>query len=79
MERTFASYEHSPIGFPKIKLKWTEENGKFSRPYVTIHDRIQEGFWTWHNLNPEPFVEFEVERFDKYVCSRYGEDASVQG
>jgi len=79
MERTFATYEHSTIGFPKIILKWTEENGRFSRPYVVIKDIIQQGFWTWHNTNPEPFIDFELKRFDNYIFERYGEDATVQG
>jgi hypothetical protein len=79
MKITFASYEHSRIGFPGIKLKWHAKNGKFLDPYVTINGVIQENRWTWGNPHPAAFAQAEMERFDEWVGNLFSNDASVQG
>lgn len=78
MTRIFAQYEHVTLGFPKVKLKWTEERDKFVEPYLVINGVI-EGPWRWHNIHPEPFIKGECERFDAYVRKRFAENIEVQG
>lgn len=79
MKRTFATYEHSTIGFPAIKLKWQEEDGLFTRPYLVIKGTISDNTWNWRNLRPEPFISAELALFDDWVRMTYGNDASFQG
>lgn len=79
MKTILAIYEHSCIGFPEVKLKWVEERGKITESYITVKGEIQKGGWTWFNLYPIPFINFEMERFDKWVRETFANDASVQG
>lgn len=79
MKRTFATYEHNTVGFPHIKLKWSEANGMAQDFYVTIkgivhpykpeHERLG-----WR-LDPKE----ECEKFDNWVRLMYSDDPSVQG
>jgi hypothetical protein len=78
MKAIFTTYQHSTIGFPKVILKWHEENGKALGAYVT-RDGIIIGPWAWHNDNPVPFYPAEIERFDHHVRAQYADDPSVQG
>ncbi len=78
MRTVFACYEHSTIGFPKIKLKWYEDNGTVGRAYWVKHDIIQTE-WTWRNQYPTPFIQSELARFDEWVRNVYQNDISVQG
>jgi len=80
MKTTFAQYEHSTIGFPHVKLKWFEENGKWSEGYVTKL-LVIETPWIWkhsHHFSSQNISE-ELKRFDDYVRARFSKDASVQG
>lgn len=80
MKRTFATYEHTTIGFPAVKLKWQEEDGLFLRPYLVIKGIISETWaWNWRNIRPEPFISAELALFDKWVRETFGSDASFQG
>lgn len=78
MKITFASYEHTTIGFPKVILKWSVEDGKMGLAYVVIKDIISFD-WTWRNQYPLPFIESECQRFDEWVRNMYSNDISVQG
>lgn len=80
MKRTFAQYEHSTIGFPRVVLKWTEENGEWQPPYVTIHGVIKPDLYGWERYTrPQNNPEHALARFDDWVRKRFSEDASVQG
>lgn len=72
-----AYYEHTKIGFGKVKLKWTVEHGRVTSAYVTVKDVIDRE-WTWHNPNPIPFIEFELKRFEEWVLNRFLDDVTVQ-
>lgn len=77
MKITSANYEHSRIGFPKVKLKWFYD-GRHKSPYVTVHDAIIN--WEWkHPIEGAHCIDVELKRFDDWVVSRFGNDASVQG
>lgn len=74
MKRTFASYEHTRVGFPHIVLKWSEINGKHVEPYLSVNG-IMKG-WSWEfgqNAIYSHDIESELARFDKYVVDVYGE------
>jgi hypothetical protein len=79
MQTILAIYEHSCIGFPQVKLKWVEERGKITEAYITVKGVIQGGGWTWYNIHPIPFMNSELERFDKWVRNVFLNDTSVQG
>jgi len=80
MKITLATYEHSTIGFPHIKLKWTVEDGKVSgAARVVVKGVISQAPWTWHNVFPMPFIDYEIALFDAWVRSRFAGDVSVQG
>lgn len=77
MKETFASFVHSRIGFPKIKIKWNRENGVTdSQARIVIKDILQKGTWKFHDTC---HMEAEMERFDRWVEETYSEDPSVQG
>jgi hypothetical protein len=84
MKATFTQFEHSTLGFPKVKLKFCldDDNGFFGA-YVTVHDLITAD-WNWtstnfaHKTSPE-FIRRELEVFDKWVRDKYSENAAVQG
>lgn len=82
MKAVYTSYEHTKPGFPKVILKWTEENNVAQLPYVTVHGVIQR--WSWEygtdimSANSQNY-EKEMARFDKWVCQTFSEDATVQG
>lgn len=78
MRITLATYEHATIGFPHVKLRWTVADGKVSASRVVVKDVIDSS-WTWHNVSPMPFIDYEVKRFDDYVRNRFANDVSVQG
>jgi hypothetical protein len=78
MKLTFGAYEHSRIGFPGVKLKWMVEDGKVTDAYLVIKGVISQP-WTWHELRPMPFMEYEMSRFDTYVLTNFAEDSTVQG
>ena len=80
MKTILAQYEHATIGFPHVKLKWTEENGKWSPGYVTRLGIIDES-WTWmhaHHISAQNVRE-ELERFDQHIRAKYSNVAEVQG
>lgn len=79
MKITFVNYEHSTIGFPRVKLKWAEENGGWQQPYLTIHGVVQPNIFQWESPWPQLHRENEIARFDAWVRERFSEDASVQG
>ena len=91
MKQTFATYQHSAIGFPKVKLKFSVAYGTEvdDEAIVTVHGIITKD-WRWSPEfqngsfslgHPRQFsaIQRELERFDKWVAMNYGEDASVQG
>lgn len=78
MECTLAQYEHSTIGFPGVKLKWSEVNGKYEGAYYTVAG-IMAGTWPWHNPYPETCAQFEMQRFDDFVRNVYGRRVDLQG
>lgn len=78
MKRTFATYEHSRIGFPGYVLKWIEEDGRITEAYTVLKGVI-EGPYTWRQLNPDCFIEHELKQFDDYTAKRFSNDATVQG
>lgn len=84
MTTTFATYEHSTIGFPKVQLKFsfTPKDG-YMGFYVTVKDVIKHD-WPVSSTNyAHPtiprYAEIEIERFDKWVRQTYSKDISVQG
>ena len=79
MKTTFITYEHSTIGFPKIVLKWSETNGIVDPRPRLVKNGLIVGHWFWHNPNPIPFYDGEMDLFDDYIRKTYSEDASVQG
>lgn len=88
MKITFASYEHSCIGFPKVVLKWAEEDGKWSEGRIVVKGIIQSTVnhgavvakpWRWTEIWPKPFAESEMARFDDWVRETFKNDISVQG
>ncbi len=78
MKCVLALYEHSTIGFPGVKLKWTVEDGKVTSAFWTLKDIIQ-GRWDWFNRYPLPFIAYEMDSFNDFVRKRFKDDASVQG
>lgn len=78
MKTLFALYEHTRIGFPLVKLKWTVENGEITSAYVT-EKGVMSGEWVWHNQYPIPFMRDELERFDEWAVGQFQHDAFVQG
>jgi hypothetical protein len=78
MKRTFATYEHSRIGFPGYILKWTEENSRITEAYTVLKGVI-EGPYTWREQYPAAYIESELGWFDDYTASRFSNDATVQG
>lgn len=78
MKRTFASFEHSPLGFAHVVLKWTESDGVTGEAYYTVRGIIQAP-WTWRNPHPGPFIAHECELFDQVMRSRFANDPTVQG
>lgn len=81
MKRTQAQWEHSTIGFPKVKLKWHETDVRHVHAYVTVNGFIR-GDWPWPwgaDSIGQADLEGEMERFDRWVRSKYSETASVQG
>ena len=82
MKVTFASYEHSTIGFPGVILRWCAENGKMERlGRVVVNGIIQKTPWDFGTQNTaiECRIDQELKRFDEWVRNNYGEDVSVQG
>lgn len=75
MKRTFASYEHTRIGFPDIVLKWHEVNGAHVEPYLAVDGFIKK--WSWEfgqkAIHSSNGIERELARFDKYVLDVYGD------
>ncbi len=79
MRATLICYEHTRIGFPRVKLKWMVEEGKWGKPYIVIKNIIQKDTWSWQHPHPDVYPQDEMARFDKWVGERYSDDASVQG
>jgi len=80
MNRTFATYEHSCLGFPGVVLKWTEENRLWEKtPRIVIKGVISNIPWAWRNQYPEPYADYEMQLFDNWVRKLYGNDVTVQG
>lgn len=88
MKTVFASFEHSRVGFPKVKLKFSEDanlGAGYIDPYVTVNGIIQE--WNWSpdgNVSkkiilPCREIEQEIKKFESWVVLRFGDDISVQG
>lgn len=79
MKVTYAKYEHSVIGFPKVVLKFDSINGNgYSNPYIVIKDIIKP--WSWsYNQETTYNIENELDRFDRYVRCRFSGNISVQG
>lgn len=72
MKLTFGTYEHTTIGFHKVVLKWTVENGKVVNVYQTIEGVINP--WSFYHQYPLPFIADECMRFDNYVRKTFGHD-----
>lgn len=80
MKITFASYEHTCLGFPQVILKWCVDQGTVGDARVVVKGLIQPGGWTWHHgPSVAAFLEDECQRFDAHVRATYADDASVQG
>lgn len=80
MKITFASCEHTCLGFPQVVLKWCQENGTVGAARVVVKGLIQPAGWTWHHgASVAAFLADECERFDAWVRATYADDASVQG
>jgi len=80
MQITFATYQHTKPGFPKVVLKWHEQDGKALEPYVTIKGVVSG--WGWEmGFTPTCSQDYqkEMDRFDKWVAGRFSNDISVQG
>lgn len=78
MKITFARYEHSRVGFPRIVLKWDYDGIGYINPYITVNGVIKP--WAWDFGQEKIFrMEKEIEKFEKYVSIMWGDDASVQG
>ena len=78
MTAKFILYEHTCIGFPHVKLKWTVDNGKWRPGYVTVKGII-DGDWSWEYDSEHPNAECEMKRFDDCVRGRFANDITVQG
>jgi hypothetical protein len=79
MKQTFATYEHTTLGFPGVVLKWTLTNGAMDDgAYLAVKGRITRP-WTWRNQYPLPFITDECERFDAWVRTTYSNQPEVQG
>lgn len=82
MKRTFATYEHHTIGFPKVVLKWCE-NDEMMEPEarVVIDGIIQENRWKFANqgYGISMHIQHEMERFDAWVRSQFAERPDLQG
>jgi len=78
----FACYEHTCIGFPHIKLKWSEEGSpmRWNTPYYTIHGVIQSS-WEFSSQSPNNALnrEYECHLFDEWVRKTFSNDPTVQG
>lgn len=80
MMRTFATYIHNPIGFPRAVLKLTEEYGKITSAYVTIKGVIDRQWTIKDEKRPvKDILLAEAARFDDYVRKFYSSDVSMQG
>ena len=81
MKQVHATYEHSTIGFPAIKLKWSVRNQyDFEGFYITIHGIIQKyPPWRFRNENPLARINDELKAFDLWVGQTYGDDILMQG
>jgi hypothetical protein len=79
MTQTFATYEHSTLGFPKVVLKWSVTDGKIDdNPYLVVKGRISRP-WAFHNQYPLPFIKDECDRFDTWVRDTFSNQPEVQG
>lgn len=88
MKAVFASFEHSRVGFPKVKLKFSEDasvGDGYIDPYVTVNGIIQEWNWSPNGsgskkiILPRREIEDEIKKFESWVVLRFGDDISVQG
>jgi hypothetical protein len=79
MKCTFASYEHSTIGFPGAVLKWSVSDGWINPAYITVNGIIQPGDWKWRNPYPLNCLNYELGLFDEWVRQRFAHDTTVQG
>lgn len=78
MKITFARYEHSRIGFPGVVLKWDYDGVANINPYLTVKGIIKP--WSWqYGVEKVYQMEAEINRFEKYVSTMWGDDISVQG
>lgn len=79
MKTTFATYEHSTLGFSGVVLKWSETNGLWDKAARVVVNNVITQEWNWYNQHPEPFKTSEMERFDKWVRMVYSNNPAVQG
>jgi hypothetical protein len=81
MKITFASYEHSCIGFPGVVLKWSVENGEASEGRIIINKIISKSTWKWLSDSKGVMgnIESELNRFDAWVANRHSDNPTVQG
>lgn len=82
MKQTSASYEHSRIGYPGVKLKWFEEDGKVISKYITVAGIIEPWSWSYESEKHKDFfpnLERELKRFDDYVLRVYENNLQLQG
>ena len=80
MKLTFATYEHTCIGFPKVKMKFTFDGLNYVWPYLTVDGVMQH--WGWeHSLVKVPTgqIERELKRFDDWVRKTYADKPEYQG
>jgi hypothetical protein len=78
MKRTLVFYEHTRVGFPRVKLKWWEDNGRWTKGYITVAG-VMSCEWTWSQPNPEPHADHEMKIFDDFVLRVFGHRADLQG
>ena len=82
MKILFAKYEHTKIGFPGVKLRWSSDDGiGYYGVYATVDGVIKP--WNWSYGQPSRINKYqlykELARFDKIVGEQFSEIASVQG
>lgn len=81
MKLTYASYQHTAIGFPHVILKWsyTPEKGHHDF-YHTILGVVR--IWNTaidYRPHHKDDLDREIKRFEEHVRFRYSENISVQG
>lgn len=82
MKVTFATYEHSAIGFPEVVIRWSATDGKMERyARIVIKGVIFNREWDFgdHPVSVEARIPAALMHFDNWVRETFGNDPTVQG